>query len=349
MSKTSITSQLHGETITITADTNYGGAISIMNWTAANFVAAPAGAKGDNGQELQTAIHSQAYPGSWQSECYNPTEGGSYTDEGLSSSTEVVEMAGNENVLTNEANMDLYANPQSGSPNCPTPKNTTIMSDVVLQKTVTLGFNPNIPQAIEYQVSFTLTSDYAYPEVNSVEVIAWYFPNPNGVTFNTFLQNNPINGANTDVTANVETEGGNGLIQANYPVILSYANAEFAGAIYSPQVQALNNYNYDQFFYSSANDMHSTNKLGLAFYMNNLVIGQPYAFKFYLVIGSLADVNSGLAALIQAYPPPVPNISYPEYQYTFVDNVAIPNLYPANVGGPAATYSISPGLAANTG
>ncbi len=172
MSTATITSQLHGETVTIIADQNYGCAIRSLSWNNGQFVFAGSGVHGANGQEIQTAIHSLEYQDSWQSECYNPNEAGSYTDKGSSSSTEMLSMTGNGNVLTTEVNMAFYANPSSGSGDCNTPKNTTVLSGVILQKTVTLGFNPNIPQAIEYTITFELPSNYLYNEVNSVEVIA---------------------------------------------------------------------------------------------------------------------------------------------------------------------------------
>ncbi len=134
-----------------------------------------------------------------------------------------------------------------------------------------------------------------------------------------------------------------GLIQANYPIILAYNNGSFAGGIYSPQVQALNNYNYDQFYYTNTN---SCNKLGLVFYIDYLVLQQPYTYTFYMVFGSQSDVISGLASLVAVYPPPAPHISYPVNNYTFVIAVQIPNMILTNLGSPVGSYSISPGLPA---
>lgn len=342
MSTVTITGQLHGQTVTIIADTNYGGTITSFIWNNIQFVQTGKNAAGANGQEIQTAIHSGISTDPMMSECYNPNEGGSETDTGYSSSTEIINMTANGNVLNTEVNMAFYAPPGGKTSACTKALNTTVLSGVILQKTVTLGFNQNIPQAIEYTITFQLPSNYLYNELNSVEIISWYFPNANDAKFDTFLQYNPVNGTHTDVTQAVKNNS-NGVIQANYPVILSYANASYAGGLYSPQIEALYNYNYDQFYYTNTN---SCNKLGIVFYINDLALNTPYTYTFYLVFGSLNDVISGLASLITAYPPPPPSLSYPESGYTFVINVAIPTINLTNLGSPVASYTISPTLPA---
>jgi hypothetical protein len=346
MSTVSISSILAGQPITITAATEYGGAISSITWNGVNYVRAESGGygNGSNGMELQSAIHSWQYPNSWSGECYNPNEAGSYTDHGTSSSTQVLSMTSMGLELDTESNMAFYANPSSGSGDCSTPKNTTVLSGVILTKKVTLGFNSNIPQAIYYEVSFQIPTNYAYPEINSIEIIAWYLPNDTTPLFNTFLQYNPINGLSTDVTSNAEAaaQSGSGLQQANYPVILSYGDGSFAGGIYSQSVEASTNTYYYQYYYNNP-----TNKLGLVCYVNNLVPGNTYSFSGYLIVGTLNHVTSGLAALIAAYPLPAPIISYPASNYTYVINNPITAITPTNTGGPIASFSISPATLPN--
>lgn len=256
-------------------------------------------------------------------------------------------MVANGSSITTEANIAFYAPPGGHTTNCSSALNTTVLSGVILTKTVTLGFNSNIPQAIKCTVSLQIPSSYnqTYAEVNSFEYLAWYLQNNGYFPFNTFLQNNPVTGLNTNVTAAAEYAGGNGLIQATYPVILSYGNANFAAGVYCPSVEPSANINYAQFYISNPN------KLGIVANINNIIpSGTPtFSITFYLVIGSLADVNSGLAALIAAYPPPVPNISYPAHAYTFVYGQNYSAITPSNVGGPVSSYSISPNLTTNTG
>jgi hypothetical protein len=346
MSTKTITSEYKGETITIIADTNYGGAITSLTWSGIQFVQVPPlpAQKGQNGQELQSALHSYEYEGSWGGECYNPTEGGANADLGTSSTTVATLSTTGTNVLKSSADLAFWAAPGQTSPGCPTgAKNTSTVSGVTFQKTVTLGFDANIPNAIEFAVGFTLPTGYLYTGFNFLEAIAWYFPNINNAEFNTFLQYNPLTAETTNVTQTVIDDSGAAIIQANYPVILSYTNGDYQGAIYSPQVQALTNYNYDQAYLNVGDN--GVNKLGLAFYVANLEIGVFYSATFYLVIGSQIDVINGLASLIAVYPPPPPDISYPTNNYTFVEAVAIPDLLLTNLGGPA-NYSISPNLPA---
>jgi len=349
MSQVTINSLLHGQSILLTADSNYGGAITSILWNGTQYVASPSGGTGNNGQQIQSAIHSSVNPQTQSnSECYNPTEAGSFNDKGLSSSTELLAMTGSANVLNTEANIAFWAPPGGTTGYCKSGAlNTTVLSGVILNKTVTLGFNASIPQAIEYQVSLQIPSSYTadYARVNAFEFLAWYLQDNGYFPFNTFLQYDPITGTNTNVTAEVDYQGGNGVAQANYPVIVSFGNANYAAGVYCPSVQPLADISYSQFY------LNNPVKLGIDANIYNInPANQPiYSLTFYLVIGSLSDVNSGLAALIAAYPPPVPNISYPANDYTFVINVAAPNLFPTNIGGPVASYSISPNLTTNTG
>jgi hypothetical protein len=350
MSTVSVTSELHGLPIVLEADSNYGGAITSLTWNGIQFVACPSGKQGDNGQQIQSAIHSYASPVNPDlGECYNPNEAGSFTDTGTSSTTALLEpLATSGTSIITEADIAFYATPGHKTNSCTTPLNTVPLSSVVLNKTVTLGFDASIPQAIRYNVSLQIPDTYnaTYAENNSFEFAAWYLPNTGANTFNTFLQNNPVTGLNANVTSQVESEGSTGVTQPNYPVILSFGNADFAAGLYCPSVQPSANINYDQYTFSG-----NPNKLGIVAYINNIVpANEPtYSMEFYLVIGSLADVNSGLAALIVAFPPPVPNISYPADAYTFLSEENIPTITPTNTGGPISSYSINPNLTANTG
>lgn len=172
MSTVTITSQLHGHDIVLTADSNYGGAITSIFWNGTQYVASPSGGTGSSGQQIQSAIHSSVNPQTQSnSECYNPTEAGSFNDKGSSSSTELLAMTGSSNVLNTEANIAFWAPPGGHTAYCASALNTTVLSGVILNKTVTLGFNASIPQAIEYQVSLQIPSSYTadYARVNAFE------------------------------------------------------------------------------------------------------------------------------------------------------------------------------------
>jgi len=282
--------------IVITATSRLCGAINSLTFNGNQFVY-----PNSHGAALQSAINSQNASKLWNAECFNPTEAGAYSDDmegsGNCTSSHLLAFSASGAQLTTQSNMAFYAPPGGVvTTNCPTgTKNTTVLSGVILSKTVTLAFNSQFPNVIQYDVNFQFPANYPYPEYNTFEVIAWYLPNSGSSIFNTFLQYNQNTGVTTNVTSSYpeghSDETNNIVLQANGTAATAYCAGVYSPAAILPAVLT-----YDQ-----ANNGADT-KIGIVQRINPVIPGNTYSFTAYLVVGTVQSVTENIVALIAAYP-----------------------------------------------
>jgi hypothetical protein len=276
--------------IVVTASSRFGGAIDSINWKNLEFINSS-----DHGRCLQSASQFYDYANSWSPECYNPTEAGSNADgSGSCSHSQINAMSASANVLHTQCNMAFYCAPGSSSPGCASAVNTVATSSHLLEKTVTVGISAaiyNSQNIIQYDVTYTIPSTETHLAKGTFEIIAAYI---NGGNFTTVrLYDQPSQGlAQVSIPTNFTT--------TPKPVIISTEDNQWAIGIYSPivtqnQSTSLGGYDYS----GSPNDYIKT---GLVKYLDNIIAGNQYTFRFYLIIGTLTDVQTSLIELIAAFP-----------------------------------------------
>lgn len=277
----SISSNFNNSQITIRTSNRTAGAISSITWNGQEFVDST-----DHGRELQTALSLDGL-----GECYNPTEAGS-ADDGTGNTTssmlEAISAAGNH--LTTKTNMAFWGKP-GGEPGlgCPannTKYNTTILSNFILTKDVTIGFldQPNI---IKYNATITVPE---YHDIAGYEVATGYMPQ----VFNRFYayQGHKL----VDVTDQIIL--GNGKAY-DAPVIIATADGKYAMGAYAKG------------FTMSLWNFGSVSKWSCDTGDTDVTEGN-YSYTCYIPMGSLQDVVNSLNYLdsyFQQNPQEVQNIS----------------------------------------
>ena len=154
--------------IVITTTSRLAGAIHSLTWNGLEFIDST-----DHGRQLQSASNFDA--GSrFVPETFNPTEAGSRFDgAGPKSSSVLLALTAKGRVLSTESQMAFWLKPGEKSFGNPA-KNTTVLSQHRLKKTVTLGVH-GLPHAIGYDVTFTIpkTEHHRYAQF---EVVTGYMP-----------------------------------------------------------------------------------------------------------------------------------------------------------------------------
>ena len=154
--------------IVITTTSRLAGAIHSLTWNGREFIDST-----DHGRQLQSASNFDA--GSrFVPETFNPTEAGSRFDgAGPKSSSVLHALTAKGRVLRTESQMAFWLKPGEKSFGNPA-KNTSVLSQHLLKKTVTLGVH-GLPHAIGYDVIFTIpkAEHHRYAQF---EVVTGYMP-----------------------------------------------------------------------------------------------------------------------------------------------------------------------------
>jgi len=153
---------MQNQQIRIVASTALAGSIVSLQYKGYEFIDS-----GGHGASFQYAAHFYKNDdASDQTECQNPTEAGSRTDDAgqsypyhLQSSSAIISPAwggwgfGSSNstgIIWSQSNMANYENPSTANPRCVVPTGTTIPTNTILSKAVNLGgffnneFLPNV-------------------------------------------------------------------------------------------------------------------------------------------------------------------------------------------------------------
>jgi hypothetical protein len=263
--------------VVITTTDRLAGAIHSLTWNGREFVDST-----DHGRQIQSASNFDCGK-PFVPEVFNPTEAGSMSDGvGPKSTSRLLEYSAEGNRLVTLNRMAFWLRPGQKSAGHPA-LNGDPLSDHYLAKRVTIG-HKNLPHAIEYRVTFLVPKGEGHTFAQ-FEAVTGYMP----AAFGTFHRFDP------KVRKLKPLADGPGE-QAD-PVVLATADGKFAMGVYSPDQpsKGFEGAGYGRFRFEAEKVV----KWNCVFRVRDPkgVQGGDYAFRCFLVVGTLADCESTLAAL----------------------------------------------------
>ncbi|WP_375454256.1 hypothetical protein [uncultured Methylobacterium sp.] len=270
-----------GSEIVLRISSRNAGAVDSLTWGGTEFLNGF-----DHGRELQSAAAFDNY-----GECHNPTEAGSAADgAGARSTSLLTGLRRGRAWLETETRMAWWLGPGQASPGCPRGPGpqTGALSDHTLRKRVAIGL-PGIPNAIEVQASFDLPRPYASA---TFEVLTAYMP-PGFSRFWTFEPR-------SRTLAPLSHEAG----EQGLPVILATPDGAYAMGVWSPGLPqpGLPNLGYGRFDFATVPGAGNATVKWNCVFREEAPAAGPHGYACYAVIGTLADVQAGLAALADGPP-----------------------------------------------
>ncbi|MBU0975025.1 hypothetical protein KKD03_04985, partial [Patescibacteria group bacterium] len=265
----SISGEFDGSTIVISSSTRNAGAIDSVIWKGKEFINA-----WDHGRELQSASQLDG-----EGENYNPTEAGSLDDAvGPTSSSVPNYISTTENSVTTIISPAYWKSPEIHQEAV----NTTIVSEYLIKKIVTIGYK-NLPNIIIY------TTDYFMPRPHQFavfEFVTGYMTNE----FTSYWKYDPTTNNLAAFTPSSQGE-------QNLPLIFSTPDQKYAMGIYCPGLpqEPWPDAGYGQFNFSG-DPIIGTNKWNCVHrvaYPSN----SHYIYTGYIAVGTLSSVKSSLHAL----------------------------------------------------
>jgi len=251
------------------------GAIDSLRWDGKEFINSV-----DHGRQLQSASNLDA--GSPLSdETYNPTEAGSRADHvGPKSSSLLLSLKAEGNALETRSKMAFWLKPgEKSGPNLA--KNTTIVSEHLLSKKVTIGFR-DLPQVIDYGVTFTLPGGERHTAA-TFEALTGYMPEE----FSRFLVYDPAAKESMPISA--------GPGEQDRPILFSTESGSHAMGIYSPEPAA----SYGRFRFAE----HHVVKWNCVFRVRKPDGIPPgdFRYRMFIPVGTLDDVVASLRKLHELF------------------------------------------------
>lgn len=205
--------------IVITTTRRLAGAIASLQWHGREFINTT-----DHGRELQSSC-SFDDTSSAGAETFNPTEAGSRRDSaGPNSTSRLLEIDARGNHLRTRTQMAFWLAPGERSEG-QLARNTNTLSDYVLTKDVTIGFQ-RWRQALDYRVTFSVPAG-AHHVMAQYEALTGYMP----PEFDHFWEFNPQTGELQPL--NHRQEG------SQNPVVLATADGQYAMGIFAPPQRQL--------------------------------------------------------------------------------------------------------------
>ncbi len=271
--------QIRGKTtnseIVITTTHRLAGAIDSLRWKGFEFINST-----DHGRQLQSACSFDNTP-SANPETFNPTEAGSRDDgAGPNSTSQLRELSARGNHLHTKTRMAFWLKPGERSEG-QLARNTNVVSDYMLTKDVTIGFQ-RWSQALDYRVTFSLPTNATHT-LAQFEALTGYMPE----LFDAFYRFNPKTGKLEPLSR------GPGEIAD--PVVLATADGRFAMGIFSitPPTAFTRGPGYGRWLFDWARVV----KWNCVFRVQNPA-GIPagdYTYRMLVPIGTLAEVEKMLS------------------------------------------------------
>lgn len=267
--------------IVITTTRRLAGAIHSLTWNGREFIDSH-----DHGRQLQSASNLDCGT-PIANETYNPTEAGSRRDgTGPSSSSRLLRLHAASNTLETVTQMAFWLAP--GERSGPNPaKNTTIVSDHLLTKRVTIGWS-NLPHVISYDVTFTLPRGERHTRA-VFEALTGYLP----PAFGEFLQFDPQSGELSPL------DDGPGEIPR--PIVFSVPGGSHAMGIYAPPQPAphTSGPTFGRFRFRAEKVV----KWNCVFRASDPAGLRPgdYAFRMFVIVGDLATVKDSMRRLHRTF------------------------------------------------
>ena len=264
--------------IVIKTTSRMAGAIESLHWGGKEFID-----DWDHGRELQTAWNGNAGVEPIAAETYNPTEAGSRDDgHGATSSSRLLEIQARGNQLETFSQPAFWLNPGETSGGKPA-RNKTTLSDDRLRKRVVIGCQ-NLPHAIDYHVTVTLAAGDRNTRC-TIEALTGYMP-PEFDQFHVF---DPKTGKLAPI------DDGPG--EQALPLVFSTLDGSHAMGVFSrapegPREGAGPTYGRWKF------KAERVVKWNCVFRLQNPDgLSGDFSYRVFVVVGSLEDVRTAMAAL----------------------------------------------------
>ncbi len=200
--------------IVIKTTSRLAGAIDSLTWNGREFIDSA-----DHGRQLQSACSFDA-GSKFFAEAFNPTEAGSRFDgDGPTSTSRLLSLRAEGHRLETTTQMAFWLRPGELSSGH-TAKNTTVLSNHVLRKRVTIGL-PGLPHVVEYRVTF-LVPDGEPHTFAQFEAVTGYMPED----FSEFF----VYAAESDELQPLDDGPG----EQPLPIVFATSDGRHAMGIYSP-------------------------------------------------------------------------------------------------------------------
>lgn len=271
-----ISKSVLGSDLKISASSLYAGAISSLTYRGHEFVNAY-----DNGREIQSASSFDD-----MGECFNPTEAGGSYDKGKKTSSKLLQISVEDDVLETTTDMAFWWAPQKRylkpykkycglRSDLKYAQNKTFTGNHILHKKVSIGYK-GIDNVINYQAQFDVPEQH---NTAVFEPVAVYL-NPEFSVIEGF---DTKSGRLVDLSKNSGAQ--------TKPVILSTENGDYAMGIYSPNLpQGQRAYGRNKF--------PSTTKMNCVF-REKTIAAKSYDYQCLLVVGNKDEVVDGIKRLIE--------------------------------------------------
>jgi hypothetical protein len=261
--------------IVLRTTSRLAGAIDSLRWNGQEFINSV-----DHGRQLQSASNLDSDT-PITAETYNPTEAGSRADGvGPKSSSRLLRIRAEGATLETTSKMAFWLRPgeRSGKNLA---KNTTVLSEHLLSKKVTIGFR-DLPQVVEYVATFTLPAGEHHTQA-VFEAVTGYMP----PEFSRFLAYDPATREAKPLT--------DGPGEQAEPVILSTESGSHAMGIYSPEPHP----GYGRFRFIPEKVV----KWNCVFRVTSKDGIPPgdFRFRMYIPVGTLEDVVAALRRLHELF------------------------------------------------
>lgn len=295
----SISAPVNGAPLTISADVKkFAGAISSLTYRGVEYINV-----GDHGRQLQSASTFDDL-----GECFNPTEAGSRDDGNKPASTsKLLGVRASGNMLRTRVAMAFWLAPGtdyqamcSPASKASSAQNSTLVSNHILEKTVTIG-QPGNPHAIGYHIAFTIGENHRSA---NFEASTAYLP----PRFSMVLSYNPSSGALQPLDASYT--GG----ITNQPVIIATPDGRNALGVFGQKAGPLGSTKAFYAYY----EFPDVSKWSCVFQATNLKAGSKYSFDCPIAVGTVDEV---VAAINKAEPMPgrlVPQYAFRRGQFRLV-------------------------------
>ncbi len=270
---------VNGSPIVVSASNQFAGSIDSITWNGTEFVNS-----WDHGREFQSAVTFNS-----RGECENPTEAGSRADDvgALSNSLLKTLRIVAPNQLMTTSNPAYWLTTGEISPGCGGVASTVPgqPSNMEFSKLVTIGV-PSAANAIKYTASFITPTAKTQ---STFEIVAAY---TRGRTFTDFYRFNPATNTLTQVFPAIGSNTGGSPV----PPLLSTTDTNFAVGLMAHHVTGIS---YDMFNATEASRSvdNATTKMNAAVAGGALVAGAAKQYTAYIVLGTLAQVQTGMIAV----------------------------------------------------
>ena len=247
----------------------------------------------DHGRQLQVAWSYNDLD-----EAYNPTEAGSDRDgKGLHSTSQLISVRVESNTLRTVSHPAYWRHTSLAEQYR---KNTALITKDTLSKQITLGHNGD-PHVLVFDTQITLSTELTGPRMTSLRIEAPTLYASRDLNCHTLLD--LADGTLTRVPLRSQTKNQmntviNRVTRCDHVPIMSTPDEQYAVAFYSPE--QVNFWSYFTWDVPSDDPVFACSKI-TAFFKHPAEAGQAYAYRTWVIVGSLAAVKSSIRKLYEQH------------------------------------------------